>query len=389
MFAALSTQPADPLLALIGLFQADPRPGKIDLGVGVYRDGEGRTPVFRAVKQAERVLWETQDTKSYVGPEGDGAFLERLWRLAGGGAKVPVAGVQTPGGSGALRLAAELVRAAGSKRIWLGLPSWPNHAGIFNATGLPIETYRFFDRTSQALLFDEMMGALNRAEAGDVVLLHACCHNPTGARLAARQWDDIAEVLARRGLIPLLDLAYQGLGEGVDADTAGLRRVVAAVPEALIAVSSSKSFGLYRERTGAIFAVAASQSDADAARSNLVSLARSSYSMPPDHGAAIVRTILGDAELTRQWSDELDDMRCRLASIRRALAAGLQSVWPATAAIAEQDGLFSLLALTEAQVLDLRQRYGIYMPVSGRINIAGLNMTQVPTALSAFAGLDR
>lgn len=176
MFAALSTQPADPLLALIGLFQADPRPGKIDLGVGVYRDGEGRTPVFRAVKQAERVLWETQDTKSYVGPEGDGAFLERLWRLAGGGAKVPVAGVQTPGGSGALRLAAELVRAAGSKRIWLGLPSWPNHAGIFNATGLPIETYRFFDRTSQALLFDEMMGALNRAEAGDVVLLHACCH---------------------------------------------------------------------------------------------------------------------------------------------------------------------------------------------------------------------
>ncbi|MGO4711331.1 amino acid aminotransferase [Bradyrhizobium sp. 2TAF24] len=389
MFAALTPQPADPLLALIGLFQSDPRPNKIDLGVGVYRDEAGHTPVLRAVKAAERVLWETQDTKSYVAPEGDRVFLDRLWQLVAGEGRFAVAGVQTPGGSGALRLAADLLKVSGVQRIWLGLPTWPNHNGIFNAAGLPIESYRLFDRDTQALLFDETMAALNRADAGDAVLLHACCHNPTGARLNAAQWGEIADVLARRGLVPLIDLAYQGLGEGIEADAAGLRRVIAAVPEALVAVSGSKSFGLYRERTGAIFAVGRSQAEADAARSNLVSLARASYSMPPDHGAAIVSTILGDATLKQQWSDELDEMRARLAGIRRALAEGLRDSWQPAAAIAGQDGLFSLLPLTEAQVLDLRERHGIYMPASGRINIAGLKTSQVADAVAAFAALRR
>jgi aromatic-amino-acid transaminase len=384
MFAALSPQSADPLLALMELFRADPRPDKIDLGIGVYRDDEGNTPVFRAVKLAERMLWDTQKTKSYIGPEGDGVFLERLWALIGGGAAQAVAGVQTPGGSGALHLAAELAKAAHAKRIWLGLPSWPNHAGIFNATGLPIETYQFFDRAAQTLLFDEMMSALGGAESGDVVLLHACCHNPTGARLSAEQWCDIAQVIARRGLMPLLDLAYQGLGESLERDVEGLRCVLAAVPEALVAVSASKSFGLYRERTGAIFAIGGSASDANKARSNLVSLASASYSLPPDHGAAVVRVILGDDELTAMWIAELGAMRSRIAAVRTSLAAGLEDVWPAATAIALQDGLFSLLPLTETQVLDLRQRHGIYMPTSGRINVAGLKMTQMARALTAF-----
>jgi aromatic-amino-acid transaminase len=388
MFASLAAQPADPLLALIGLYRADPRPDKIDLGVGVYRDAEGRTPVFAAVKAAERVLLETQDSKSYVGPEGDEVFLERLWRLVGGaGGSHAVAGVQTPGGSGALRLAADLITSTGRGKIWLGLPSWPNHAGIFNAAGLPMETYAIFDRDSQAIRFDEMMGALGRAQAGDAVLLHACCHNPTGLRLSPAQWDALADLLASRGLLPLLDLAYLGLGEGVEADAAGLRRVLAAVPEAFVAVSASKSFGLYRERTGAIFAVGATASEAQAARSNLVAMARASYSMPPDHGAAIVSTILGDAALTKSWTTELDGMRLRIAELRAALAAGLRDVWPPLAAIAGQDGLFSLLPLTEDEVLRLRQRNGIYMPTSGRINIAGLNMRQVPQALAAFSAV--
>ncbi|MBR1218434.1 aspartate/tyrosine/aromatic aminotransferase [Bradyrhizobium sp. U87765 SZCCT0131] len=389
MFDALKLQPADPLLALIGLFRSDPRPNKIDLGVGVYRDEAGDTPVLRAVKAAERQLWETQDTKSYVAPEGDRVFLDRLWQLVAGNGRFAVGGVQTPGGSGALRLATDLLKVSGVKRIWLGLPTWPNHNGIFNAAGLPIESYRFFDCDTQTMLFDESLTALNRADPGDAALLHACCHNPTGARLSPAQWGEIADVLSRRGIVPLIDLAYQGLGEGIEQDAAGLRRVIAAVPEALVAVSGSKSFGLYRERTGAIFAVGRSQAEADAAQSNLVSLARASYSMPPDHGAAIVSTILGDAVLRQQWSDELDEMRVRLAGIRRGLAEGLRETWQPAAAIADQDGLFSLLPLSEAQVLDLRERYGIYMPASGRINIAGLKTSQVPDAVAAFAALRR
>lgn len=389
MFDTLARQPDDPLLALIGLYRADARPSKVDLGVGVYRDEQGATPIFRAVKEAERRLLEGQTTKTYVGPEGDPVFLERLWDLTTGpaGRSLATAGVQTPGGSGAVRLAADLLVRMGVKKIWLGVPTWPNHAAIFKAAGLEVVSYPFFDVPSQTVLFDGMMEALQGAKAGDAVLLHASCHNPTGGVLATEQWAAVSKLIAERGLLPLVDSAYQGFGKGLDADSEGLRSLLAAVPEALIAVSCSKNFGLYRERTGAIFAVAKSKEAADAVRTNLAGLARTSYSMPPDHGAAIVSTILGDAALTADWMTELETMRGRVASIRQRLAAGLARRWQVMTAIAGQEGMFSLLPLEEADVMRLRAEHAIYMPGSGRINIAGLKSAEVDAVVEKFLSL--
>lgn len=388
MFERLSRQPDDPLLALIGIFKADPRADKVDLGVGVYRDEAGHSPIFRAVKAAERRIWESQDSKAYVAPEGDQGFLDLLWTMVGGKASpVHAAGVQTPGGSGALRLAADLIRQAGTGKIWLGLPSWPNHAGIFAAAGLEIETYPYFDVPSQTLLLDGMLEALRKAQPGDAVLLHASCHNPTGAPLGAADWARIAEVIAARGLVPLIDSAYQGFGAGFDCDVAGLRALVSAIPEALVAVSCSKSFGLYRERTGALFAVAAAEATAATARSNLVAIARTSYSMPPDHGAAIVRTILGTPELYDDWRAELESMRERLAALRRSFAAALGDRWSNSLAIGRQEGMFSLLPLTPTEVMALREKHGVYMPTSGRINIAGLKLADVVRVAGLFKAI--
>ncbi|NRP72020.1 Aromatic-amino-acid aminotransferase [Ensifer psoraleae] len=389
MFDALARQPDDPLLALIGLFRRDDRPGKVDLGVGVYRDETGHTPIFRAVKAAEKRLLETQDTKAYVGPEGDALFLDHLWTLVGGDTveRSHIASVQTPGGSGALRLAADLIHRLGGKRIWLGLPSWPNHAAIFKAAGLETATYDFFDIPTQTVLFDNLVSALEGAAAGDAVLLHASCHNPTGGALSEAQWLEIAAIVAQRGLLPLVDLAYQGFGRGLNQDVAGLRHLMDVVPEALIAVSCSKSFGLYRERTGAIYARTASPASADTVRSNLAGLARTSYSMPPDHGAAVVRTILADDDLARDWAEELEAMRLRMTGIRRALAEGLRTRWQALGAIADQEGMFSMLPLSEAEVMRLRSEHGIYMPTSGRINIAGLKTAEVAGVVHNFTSL--
>lgn len=389
MFDTLARQPDDPLLALIGLYRADARPGKVDLGVGVYRDEQGGTPIFRAVKEAERRLLEGQTTKSYVGPEGDPVFLERLWDLTTGpaGRSLATAGVQTPGGSGAVRLAADLLVRMGVKKIWLGVPTWPNHAAIFKAAGLEVVTYPFFDVPSQTVLFDGMMEALQGARAGDAVLLHASCHNPTGGVLSPEHWAAVSKLIAERSLLPLVDSAYQGFGKGLEADSEGLRTLLAAVPEALVAVSCSKNFGLYRERTGAVFAIAASKQAADAVRTNLAGLARTSYSMPPDHGAAIVSTILGDAALTADWMAELETMRGRVASIRERLAAGLARRWQVMTAIAGQEGMFSLLPLEEADVMRLRAEHAIYMPASGRINIAGLKSAEVDAVVEKFLSL--
>lgn len=389
MFDTLARQPDDPLLALIGLYRADARPGKVDLGVGVYRDEQGATPIFRAVKEAERRLLEGQTTKSYVGPEGDPVFLDRLWELTAGpaGRSLATAAVQTPGGSGAVRLAADLMVRLGVRTIWLGLPTWPNHAAIFKAAGLEVASYPFFDVPSQTVLFDTMIEALQGAKAGDAVLLHASCHNPTGGVLSPEQWAAVSALIATRGLLPLVDSAYQGFGKGIEADSAGLRTLLAAVPEALVAVSCSKNFGLYRERTGAIFAVAASKDAAESVRTNLAGLARTSYSMPPDHGAAIVSTILGDGSLTADWTAELDAMRTRLATIRERLAAGLARRWQVMTAIAGQEGMFSLLPLEEADVMRLRAEHGIYMPGSGRINIAGLKSAEVEAVVEKFLSL--
>jgi aromatic-amino-acid transaminase len=389
MFDALAPQPDDPLLALIGLYRADARPGKVDLGVGVYRDETGATPIFRAVKEAERRLVETQPTKAYVGPEGDPVFLERLWDLTAGeaGRGRAVAGLQTPGGSGALRIGGDLLVRLGVKRIWLGMPTWPNHASIFQAAGLEIATYPFFDIPSQSVLFERMVEALSGAAPGDAVLLHASCHNPTGANLSAEQWRAVTDLIAARGLMPLVDIAYQGYGRGLDEDAAGLRMLLAAVPEMLVAVSCSKSFGLYRERTGAIYAACGNADAVPALRSNLAALARVNYSMPPDHGSAIVSTILGDEALKADWMAEIEAMRQRITAIRERLAAGLSRRWQVATAIREQEGMFSLLPLEAADVLKLRAEQAIYMPTSGRINIAGLKTAEVDAVIEKFLSL--
>jgi aromatic-amino-acid transaminase len=369
--AALKAQPADPLLSVIGAFRADPRPDKIDVGVGVYRTEAGETPVFRAMKAAERRLLETQDTKAYLGPEGDIGFFEALRPIVFGAADPGerVFGLQTPGGTGALRLAAELIAVAKpGARVLVGTPTWPNHPPILAKTGLTRIDYRYFDPETQAVCFDRLADAIRAAGPGDVVLLQVCCHNPTGADLTLEQWRDVAALLAQSGATPLLDLAYQGLGRGLDEDAAGVRIVLEQVPEALIAYSCDKNFGLYRERTGALFGVTANGAEARIAHSNALALARAAWSMPPDHGAAAARIILEDAVLTADWRAELDSMRERIGTMRRLLGA----LDPMLAPLAGQHGMFSTLPLSPEQVRRLREEFAVYMPNSGRINVAGL-----------------
>ncbi len=381
---ALPEQPPDPLLALIALHRDDPRAGRIDLGVGVYRDAAGRTPVFASIKAAEARLLEEQDTKGYLGGEGDKAFVALLEPIIFGedGAADRRVGVQTPGGTGALRLAAELVeRAAPSARVWVSDPTWPNHAPIFRAAGLQVDTYPFFERATQRLHFEEMMDALGRAQAGDAVVLQACCHNPVGAELDTNQWAELAVLLAERGLLPVLDLAYQGLGGGLDKDAAGLCRVLAEAPEALVAYSCDKNFGLYRERTGALWVQARTPATARRAMQNMLSLARTAWSMPPDHGAAAVRLVLADEALTAGWRSELEGMRRRIASLRAALA----EAEPRLAALAGQTGMFSLLPLSPEAVTRLRVEQAIYMAGAGRINVAGLQEADIPRFAAALA----
>lgn len=383
LFDGLKPQAPDALLALIGMFAADPRADKIDLGVGVYRDETGATPVFRSVKAAEARLVETQTSKSYLGPEGDVRFTELLKPFIFGGKfdMSSVVGVQTPGGTGALRLAAELIAAAKpGARVWIGTPTWPNHPPVFASANLDIQTYRYFDQAAQTILFDEMMDALSRAEAGDVVLLHGCCHNPTGANLTAPQWSAIAELVGKRGLIPLIDLAYQGLGAGLDEDAAGLRTVLESAGDVIAAFSCDKNFGLYRDRVGALYVRSQQSAQSELVLSNMLALARPNWSMPPDHGAAVVRTILDDAALTADWKAELTSMRLRIAEVRQALAAGDSFLAPQE----KQQGMFSLLPLSPDQVATLRKEHGIYMAGSGRANIAGLTLKTVPKFIEAL-----
>ncbi|WP_375196594.1 amino acid aminotransferase [Sphingobium sp.] len=378
-FGDLTVQPADGLLGLIGLYRADERPGKLDLGVGVFRDDLGATPVMRAVKAAEATLLRDQATKSYLGAEGDARFVELLADVAFGAGSDRLTGVQTPGGTGALRLGAELIaHSRHDATIWIGAPTWPNHAPIFREAGLPVQTHRFFDVANAGIDFEGMMEDLERTRPGDVLLLHGCCHNPTGADFTAEQWRQIGRLCESRGLLPFIDLAYQGLGDGLDADAAAMREMVRDVPEAVIAYSCDKNFGLYRERVGALWV----QSDETAlVRGNMLALARSLWSMPPDHGAAVVRLVLDDPALRADWAAELDGMRARINRLRAALAA----CDPRLAPISGQRGMFALLPLGPDAVDRLRRDHGIYMAGNGRINIAGLTMDSIPAFVAGLA----
>jgi aromatic-amino-acid transaminase len=371
VLAGLKPQAPDALLAVMAECRNDPRPNKIDLTVGMYRNTAGITPVMRAVKSAERWLLEHQDTKGYLGPEGDLRFVDLLKPFFLGAAlrgSDRVVGIQTPGGTGAIRLAGDLVAATGRDcAVWLGTPTWGNYRPLFTASRLRVEAYDCFDVKTQTLQFDQVQAAMGRAKPGDVVVLQASCNNPTGATFTAAQWDIIATTLADRKLVPLLDVAYQGLGEGFEQDVASVHTVLGKVDEALVCYSCDKNFGLYRERVGALYAVTKSGAVAQTAFTNMVSLARANWSMPSDHGAAIVRLVLDSKELSKDWVAELDEMRARVQSNRQALASSDARF----AAFGAQQGMFSMLNLDAAKIATLKKDHAVYMAGTGRINIAG------------------
>ncbi|MFL6846094.1 MAG: aromatic amino acid transaminase [Allosphingosinicella sp.] len=373
LFDRLDEQKSDSLLQLIALCDADPRPDKIDVGVGVYRDAAGGTPILRSVKKAERLLWERQETKAYLGSQGDARFTELIRPIVFGEALAGderIVGLQTPGGCGALRLAADLIAKANPRaRILVGQPTWPNHGPLIASAGVEMVRHPYYDPASRLILFAEMMDALGKAEAGDLVLLHGCCHNPTGADLSAEQWREVADIVARRGLVPFVDLAYQGLGNGLEPDAAGTRLVVEAAEQAIVAQSCDKNFGVYRERVGNLFVKAAKARTAQIIYGNLLQLSRTMWSMPPDHGAAIVHIVLEDPELRADWNSELKEMCARIRALRARLAGYDERL----AYIDSQNGMFSILPLSRDQVLELREEKGIYLADSGRFNVVGLS----------------
>jgi len=390
MLENLKPQSPDALLALIKLYADDERAEKIDLGVGVYRTDDGATPVFGAIKAAEGRLIEEQDSKSYLGPEGDMGFVHALMPYIFGrdpmrGGRIE--GMQTPGGTGAVRLAVALAQAAGVGRVLMGTPSWPNHAQILADVGLETVTFDHATADGEANL-DALNAVLGQAGKGDAVLLHAACHNPTGIDYTPEQWQAIAARVVERGVLPIIDCAYHGLGEGMDEDVAGLRIMVDAVPEALVAYSCDKNFGLYRDRVGALYALARNADDLKLIFANANALARAAWSMPPDHGAAAVRFVLRDPDLTEQWQDEVSSMRARMRQVREKLAAADNKV-PGLdlAQLADQNGLFAMLPLTKEQIQRLRDDHAVYMAGSGRINIAGLTSGNVDTFIDALAAV--
>jgi aromatic-amino-acid transaminase len=363
---------SDPLLQLIALANADPRPDKIDAGVGVFRDGAGNTPILRVMKEAERRLLETQASKSYLGSAGDKRFAELLRPIVLGkhAADERIAGVQTPGGCGALRLGAELIVSANpDARVIVGTPTWPNHTPLLKGAGLQFVEYPYYDRDAGTIRFDAMLEALRSARPGDVALLHGCCHNPTGADLSEEQWREVAAVLAERELIAFIDFAYQGFGRGLDEDAAGIRMVLEACDEVMIAQSCDKNFSVYRDRVGSLFVKTGSAENTAKAMAHVFQRAREMWSMPPDHGAAACRTILDDPQLNQDWLVELAAMRERINSVRARIAAAD----PRLAFIAGQYGMFSMLPLSKEQVLALREKHGIYMADSGRFNVVGMS----------------
>lgn len=387
MLNRLSPQAPDALLALIRLHAADPRDDKIDLGVGVYRTDAGATPVFAAIKAAEQRLVDEQDSKSYLGPEGDMGFVNALMPYIFGpdatmGGRI--SGMQTPGGTGAVRLAVALAQKAGVRRIHMGVPSWPNHAQILADIGLEMAAFDHANPDGTANL-DAVLEVIRSAGPDEAILLHGCCHNPTGVDYTLDQWAAIADTIAETGIFPIIDSAYQGLGQGLEEDAAGMRAVLMRVPEALIAYSCDKNFGMYRDRVGALYAMAEASEGLDAIFSNANALARASWSMPPDHGAAAVRLILRDPDLTKMWLAELDDMRARMRQVRDALAEAGTAGRIDLAPLGTQNGLFSIVPVTKEEVITLREEHAIYMAGSGRINIAGLTMGNIEKFIGSLA----
>lgn len=389
MFENLKAQPADKILALMQTYKEDPRETKIDLGVGVYKNPEGVTPVMRAVKTAEKRLWEEETTKSYVALAGDPAFSDALIALVLGDAvdRENVAAAATPGGTGAVRHAFEMARMANPDvRVFVSDPTWPNHLSILKFMGLPTISYRYFDSDTGAVDFDGMMEDLAQIKKGDLVLLHGCCHNPSGANLNLTQWQAVGDLLLKTGATPMIDIAYQGFGDGLEEDAAGTRLVASSVPECLIAASCSKNFGVYRERTGLLMAVSQDASARQLNQGSLAYLNRQNFSFPPDHGARLVTMVLTDEALRADWASEVEDIRKGLLDLREQLAGELQRLSGSDrfGFIAQHRGMFSRLGCTPDQVDTLRRDHGIYLVGDSRLNIAGLNKTTVPILAKAI-----
>ena len=392
MLETLKAPPPDKIIELIGLFAADPRQDKLDLGVGVYKDIDGRTPIMRSVKTAEQRLWQSQTTKTYGALLGDSTFLAGMQALIFGEAVAAdrIAAAQTPGGTGAVRQLFELARIANpGTTVWLSDPTWPNHPAILKHLGLPVRTYRYFDPTTLGVDFAGLVADLGEAAAGDLVLLHGCCHNPTGANLDLAQWRALSDLCVARGLLPMIDLAYQGFGDGLEEDVAGLRHMAGAVPELLVAASCSKNFGVYRDRVGAAFAICAVPASVPATRGNLGTLNRLTYSFPPDHGAALVGMILADPALRADWQAELEAMRLNMLTLREGLADALRRASNSDRFdfIARHRGMFSRIGASPEQVAALRADHGIYMTGDSRINVAGLPATGLDKLAAAIVAV--
>ena len=385
MFESLKPVAIDPILGLMMAFKADERTEKIDLGVGVYQDDRGRTPVMASVKEAESRLMAVENTKAYQGMAGDPEYNQRMLDLLFGSdhsilGSGRIKSIQAPGGSGALRVGAEVIRKARPDAVlWVGVPTWPNHIPLLGSAGFNIRQYPYYDIESRRVNVEAMMETLRQVPAGDMVLLHGCCHNPTGADLTKQQWDDIADLALERGFIPFIDTAYQGLGDGLDQDAYGMRMMAERLPELVIASSCSKNFGLYRERTGSITFIAETPERADIVVTQAMSTARSIYSMPPAHGALLVSMVLGDEALRNQWQMELEEVRQRIVSMRHLLCGSLKNNAAGMdfSHIEKQKGMFSFLGITTPQLERLRNEFGIYIVSSTRINLAGVNSNNI------------
>lgn len=382
MFEQLQALPADPILGLSAAYQQDANPLKVDLGVGVYKDEQGNTPVLDAIRAAQQRLNTEETSKVYLPPAGPAGFNEQMQTLIFGAEHSALQDnrihtVQTPGGCGALRVAAELIqRAKPGASIWVSTPTWANHVPLLGSAGLQLKEYPYYDAASQAVNFDAMMAMLEKVPAGDLVLLHGCCHNPCGTDLDQQQWQQVADLAVKNGFTPFIDMAYQGFGDSVEEDAYGVRLLADKVPELLVASSCSKNFGLYRERTGAISYVGSDATNAANVKSQILKVAREIYSMPPSHGALLVDIVLADSALHQQWLNEVGEMRERIKSLREALATALAPTADFSF-IPRQRGMFSFLGLNPQQVQRLREEFSIYMVDSSRINIAGINQKNV------------
>lgn len=392
MFEPLQPAAADAILGLIGEHKADPRPEKIDLGVGVYRTEAGETPVLRAVKKAEHRLLGTQDTKAYVGTAGDPLFNEGMQELAFAESvdAARIATIQTPGGSGSLRVGAGMVlKAKPDAVLWASDPTWANHTPLLGSAGLNMQVYPYYDAAAHSIRFDDMLDILRGANSGDLVLLHACCHNPCGLDPDEQQWQAIADVIEERELVPFIDMAYQGFAHGLDQDAYGVRLLASRVPELVLSTSCSKNFGLYRERVGSLSILARDEDSRDVINSQMNSYVRTLYSMPPDHGGAVVSMILHDDELRAEWVAELDEMRERLSGMGKLLHDSLKEKAPGHdfTHLLNSNGMFCFLGVTPEQVERLKKDHGVYMVGSSRINVAGITPSNVDYLASSIAAV--